>query len=228
VKKESPLKRSSFLLLVVLTVASPGEVAQGANTLFRRGESNLDRAFNMSDPTHTLGFLFLGRPESLGCQDAADSNDDGLVDVADAIHSLGFLFLGSAFPPPPIDECGLDPSGDELDCETFPGCEQASPGGEGRFGEPVNYPASCLPTAVALGDFDGDHTLDLAYANWCGGDVSVRLGAGDGTFAPAVDYGVGFRPRSVAVADLDSDGALDLAVANEGRYDAEVSILLGR
>ena len=34
------------------------------------------------------------------------------------------------------------------------------------------------------GDFNGDHNLDLAVANWGGGTVSILLGNGDGTFKP--------------------------------------------
>ncbi len=45
--------------------------------------------------------------------------------------------------------------------------------------------------AIAVADFNGDHNLDLAVANWASGTVSILLGNGDGTFQTHVDYSVG-------------------------------------
>src|SRR5437773_208097 len=56
---------------------------------------------------------------------------------------------------------------------------------------------------VAVGDFNGDHMLDLAVANGASNAVSVLLGRGDGTFfqlAPPNDrLATGPNPTSVAV-----------------------------
>jgi hypothetical protein len=78
---------------------------------------------------------------------------------------------------------------------------------------------------VAVGDFNGDGTLDLVVANELSNNVSVLLGNSDGTFQPAVNYAVGWYPVSVAVGDFNGDGILDLAVANYGGNN--VSVLLG-
>jgi len=89
---------------------------------FQRGDSNGDASFDLSDAVQTLGFLFLGTPETLSCLDAADSNDDGDVDITDPLHTLGYLFLGTPAPPSPFGACGEDPSTDDLTCESFEPC----------------------------------------------------------------------------------------------------------
>src|SRR5207244_506714 len=76
------------------------------------------------------------------------------------------------------------------------------------------------PVSVAVVDFNGDGTLDLATANVAGvsvllGNVSVLQGKGDGTLAVEPTFGVaGSFPASVAVGDFNGDGKLDLATAN--------------
>ncbi|MBT7129826.1 MAG: hypothetical protein HN891_03865 [Planctomycetes bacterium] len=58
----------------------------------------------------------------LGCIDSADGNDDGLVDLADPIALLGYLFNGATPPPPPFPDCGIDPTPDALECDSFAAC----------------------------------------------------------------------------------------------------------
>ena len=89
-------------------------------TVFLRGDCNDDGSLDISDPINTLEMLFLGTFE-ITCDDACDSNDDGAVDIADVITTLGALFLGNAvIPPPGFVECGMDPTPDEIGCETPP------------------------------------------------------------------------------------------------------------
>jgi hypothetical protein len=41
--------------------------------------------------------------------------------MADAIYLLKHLYIpGSPTPPPPFDECGKDPTVDEIDCVSHP------------------------------------------------------------------------------------------------------------
>jgi dockerin type I repeat protein len=87
----------------------------GDLAVFVRGDSNSDGAVNISDATHTLGYLFTGEA-TIDCEDAADSNDDGTVNISDPIATLGYLFLGVGFLPPPSSSPGVDPTGDELGC----------------------------------------------------------------------------------------------------------------
>ena len=62
---------------------------------------------------------------------------------------------------------------------------------DGTFQPRVDYATGVEPDAIAVADFNGDHNLDLAVANWASGTVSILLGNGDGTFEPHVDYSVG-------------------------------------
>ena len=96
---------------------------------------------------------------------------------------------------------------------------------EGLFPSPV-MDAGLFTVSVAVGDFDGNGTLDLAVANRGSDDVSVLLGFGDGTFAAEQRFAAGNGPRSVAVGDFDGNGTLDLAVAN--LFSDDVSVLLNQ
>jgi hypothetical protein len=184
---------------------------------FQRGDANGDALFNLTDAVHTLGFLFLGRPGALSCKDAADSNDDGKVDLADAVHTLGALFDGAPPPPSPFVVCGEDPTGDALDCESYPPCPPSS-SSDSLFPDP-GYPTGSRPRSIVLGDLDGDGDSDLAVVNYGSDSVSVLRNQGGGTFEPQVEYAVGPRPRWIAQGDFDGDGDLDLVVANSSDWN---------
>ena len=77
----------------------------------------------------------------------------------------------------------------------------------------------------ALGDFDGDGKVDLAFTvedNTNGHGVAVALGNGDGTFKAAVLYPTTLQdtnldnpyPAYIKMLDLDGDGNLDFVVTN--------------
>jgi hypothetical protein len=106
--------------------------------------------------------------------------------------------------------------------------------GDGTFQAAANYGAGAGVRSVAVGDFNGDGTPDLAVADYGSYDptsgtltnhgVSVLLGRGDGTFRAAVTYEAEAGARSVAVGDLDGDGKADLVVVS---FD-EHAVLLGK
>jgi hypothetical protein len=88
------------------------------------------------------------------------------------------------------------------------------------------------PSAVAVGDFNGDGNADLAVANLSSntakddsGSVGVLLGVGSGGFAAAVPFAAGGSAFSVAVGDFNNDGNADVAMPNFLKQT--VSVLLG-
>jgi hypothetical protein len=82
---------------------------------FFRGDCNQDKSMDISDAIWALSFLFLGGKKP-GCITACDANDDGFLDITDPIYTLNHLFLGGRSPPPPRDECGVDPTPGTLSC----------------------------------------------------------------------------------------------------------------
>jgi FG-GAP-like repeat len=101
--------------------------------------------------------------------------------------------------------------------------------GMGHFGTAPVVAVGTGPTSVAVGDFDGDHHLDLVTANIGSatgtGTVSVLLGNGRGAFPRVYTYKVGTHPTSVVVADFDRNGVPDLATANQ--FSNDLSVLIG-
>lgn len=84
------------------------------------------------------------------------------------------------------------------------------------------------PSALAVGYFNSDRTLDLAVVNSDSNDLTTLAGRGDGTFvavarlsAPS-DNG----PIAVAAGDFDRDGLEDLAVAS--RFSGYFRLLVGQ
>jgi hypothetical protein len=95
--------------------------------------------------------------------------------------------------------------------------------GGGHFADPVFYvaghcgePIPLHPWTMVAGDFDGDHSIDLAVSdNSCPG-VFVLLNDGGGGFPASGQsvYVAGQQPRQVVAAALSGVSGLDLAVAD--------------
>ena len=98
--------------------------------------------------------------------------------------------------------------------------------GDGTFQNAISRYTAAYAISVAVGDFNGDGTLDVAVADaHVGADsVVVLLGNGNGTLQTAQRYYVGSSQEAVAVGDFNGDGILDLVTAND---DGTVSVLVG-
>jgi Ca2+-binding RTX toxin-like protein len=94
-------------------------------------------------------------------------------------------------------------------------------GGTGAFAftSAVDYPMlGASPTAIALGDLNGDGYQDMVTVNKTGlGVASVRLGLGDGTFGDPTGYATVLKGLyDVELVDMDNDGDLDIVTAGKG------------
>ncbi len=145
---------------------------------------------------------------------AGDFNGDGKTDIV-------------------VSDLGTLPSGGDGNLTILLG------NGDGTFQPPFTLNAGVTPSAMALGDFNGDGKLDIAlldFGNFSGnnGAMYILLGNGDGTFQPPVllnaGSGLAAIPVAIVASDFNGDGKLDLAVASSDFNippTSNVGILLG-
>ena len=103
--------------------------------------------------------------------------------------------------------------------------------GKGGFTQAKGSPfiAGHAPNDIAIGDFNRDGKLDLAFANHEEKHLTVLLGNGQGgfTLAPNSPFAVEVNPHThgVATGDLNGDGNLDLVTESWG--NDQVAVLFG-
>ena len=107
--------------------------------------------------------------------------------------------------------------------------------GNGTFRSPSasdKYTVGRLPSAVAVGDFNGDGKTDIAVADagdsTIPGDIEILLGNGDGTFQAPQKFltGAGTHPVALLAQDINGDGILDLAIVDQGNGSSAGNVLV--
>ncbi len=89
----------------------------------------------------------------------------------------------------------------------------------GSFAAKVDFTTATNPTAVAIGDLDGDGKPDLTVVNSGSNTVSIFQNIsslGYISFATKVDFVTVNNQTALAIGDLDGDGKPELVVANNG------------
>ena len=196
--------------------------------------------------SHAYNAIFAGTPNGVTAYAASSSGTEALAVTASVATTTTSIAqnggVGNYTLTATVDGAGsIAPTGtvsflDTSSGNALLGTATLSAGTAGLIF--VNTPTTATgyrPSAVAVGDLNGDGVPDLAVVNECGSDpncgaespgtVTILLGNGDGTFnATSVSPTVGLDPTAIAVGDFNGDGKQDLAVATAGG----VWILLGK
>jgi hypothetical protein len=95
--------------------------------------------------------------------------------------------------------------------------------GNGTFQEQEGFElfVGAEPSAIAVGDLNGDGKPDVVVTNYGDNTLSILMGTGHGVEGSA-DIAVGLGPLSIAIGDFNGDGRPDLAIGNQ----TTISILL--
>jgi len=153
---------------------------------------------NNGDGTFTGPTVFAPGETTFGLA-AADVDNDGNLDLI----GQGFVMLGLGNgqfePAEPFVRTSMRPAG-----KVRPG---TAPKATSVIGGPV-----------AVGDFNGDGNIDIAFVGDDGGGVQIYLGNGNGTFnrppRGSTCDGAGYQ---VAVGDFNNDGIPDIAFTGDGQ-----------
>ena len=99
--------------------------------------------------------------------------------------------------------------------------------GDGTLNTATELDVGINSSSIAVGDMNGDGSLDLVSVYSYSNNVSILLGNGDGTLNEATELDAGINSSFLVLGDLDNDADLDIVVASGGGYgvDGDLSLL---
>jgi hypothetical protein len=100
--------------------------------------------------------------------------------------------------------------------------------GKGTFVQPTGspFPLDRFPNIVAMGDVDGDGSVDVVVSNPDGGHITILAMTRNGRVASRKHLSVREHPKGLAIRDVDGDGKGDIAVTNIS--ENTVTVIFGR
>jgi hypothetical protein len=212
------------------------EALNNALAMFGDGTGYFPNSMPLSTNNHLPGGIVVGDFNGDGNKDLAITGDKGQGRVfvflgnGDGTFQQGRNFVTGGHYPTGILAGDFNGDG-KLDLAVVNTAAGVSYGsvavllgrGNGSFDPPLLYKfthrSPYVPSAIAMGDFNGDGKLDIAVAmsNYSTNESSyvlVLLGNGNGTFNKGTKAKAGPNPDSIAVADFNGDGIPDIVVAN--------------
>jgi len=101
-------------------------------------------------------------------------------------------------------------------------------GGVAGLGGINATPQTAVTDAVALGDLNGDHVLDIAFVEADAGRLSTMIATGTGGFLAPSSVPVDSIGQMIDTADIDGDGLTDVITVRKQSSGSAVIIALGR
>ncbi len=164
---------------------------------FVRGDYDANGDLTMADALGLLAWIY-HQPGGVApaCEDAADYDDNGEIVMADALSLLLFKYHqpGGVAPSPPYPDCGIDPPGDELGCNSYSPC---AGGGESSVpSTPISVEDA--PNLVKVGE---SHLED--------GLVVVPVGLTNEAELRGFDFTLNYDPAVVTAVKVEDGGDCD-------------------
>ena len=170
---------------------------------------------------------------------SSDWNSDGLMDLliaSSATHSVNLMAGGTmgfvADSVIAIGETTRQVLTPDINHDGTPDMVVLSPGhvttflsNGSAFGNKQSYTTSGGSQWLATGDFNGDHLIDFAVANYGAANIDIFLNAGGGAFNNATHVTANGKPNAIAAADFNGDGMIDLVTVSD--VGASASFVLG-